>query len=720
LQGAVFGLGTSGCGGSGTTFDAQQIYSPFILKDTASVSAPCAGIANGNVCYRLWYVGENVIGGTPRIGHAVSADGVNWARVSGAGTGGSVLDVGLSGQFDSAGVTYFSVIKDGNTFKIWYTGTTNVSGLNDGIGYATSTDGVNWTRVNGPLAGGAVLRASGQANTFDRDEAYVPYVIKDVASAEAPCSGIPNGSVCYRMWYEGANTTGGYKFLIGYAVSPDGVNWARVPGSAAGQEVLSNSASGFDNSSVGIAVVVKEGAFFRMWYEAKDFSDNFTIGHVVSTDGINWVRPNPNAAVFTGANDPGTLAPDNIWNHAVLKEGNAYRLWYVHSTRPTAQRFSLAQMTPGTVFPAFTVSNVGNTYTLNFTTASALPANGSVLVTFDASLPFGEVTPGAVTGFGSATLETNNAAVTDAAAQNVARGALLIRLTGAVATGVKSISFTLNNAPPGNVPVYVQTFDDHEVLEYGAGELASTPATATPTATATHTPTTGPTPTPTATFTSTPVPPTATPTNTPLPPTATPTNTPVPPTATPTNTLVPGGPVTVTVQINQSAADVNEDGANYSDSDSYLWLGSGSSATASYAGLNFSGVNIPQGVTITSARLELASNSSQWIGLNVRLMAENVGNSELFSTSNRPSQRTVTTQEVLHLSDNLWVTDTYYQLDQMASVVQAVISRPDWQSGNRLSILLRGNGNAWARKFFHSFDGNPAFAPRLIIVYTTP
>lgn len=223
---------------------------------------------------------------------------------------------------------------------------------------------------------------------------------------------------------------------------------------------------------------------------------------------------------------------------------------------------------------------------------------------------------------------------------------------------------------------------------------------------------------PTATFTNTPIPPTATPTNTPIPPTATFTNTPLPPT--PTNTLVPGGPITVTLQINQSAADVNEDGANYSEGDSYLWLGSGSSATASYAGLNFGGVNIPQGATITSARLELASNSSQWIGLNVRLMAENVGNSALFSSGNRPSQRTVTTQEVLHTSDNLWVTDTYYQLNQMASVVQAVISRPDWQSGNRLSILLRGNGNAWARKFFHSFEGNPTLAPRLVIVYTVP
>jgi len=56
----------------------------------------------------------------------------------------------------------------------------------------------------------------------------------------------------------------------------------------------------------------------------------------------------------------------------------------------------------------------------------------------------------------------------------------------------------------------------------------------------------------------------------------------------------------------------------------------------------------------------------------------------------------------------------------MATVIQAVINRADWSSGNRLSIILRGNGQAWARKFFYSYEGNPALAPRLVIVYSVP
>ncbi|MBL8046032.1 MAG: hypothetical protein JNL09_05800 [Anaerolineales bacterium] len=545
LKGAVLGLAGSNCGGSGTTFDTQQIYSPFVMKDTASVAAPCAGILNGETCYRLWYVGESA-GGTPRLGYAVSANGVNWTRVAGNETGGSVLDVGTSGQFDSAGATYFSVLKDGGTFKMWYTGYTDLNGLSEGIGYATSTDGVNWAKVSGPLAGGAVLRGSGVPNTFDRDETYVPYVIKDVASAEAPCAGIPNGNECYRMWYEGANTSGGYKFLIGYAVSADGLNWIRVPGSAPGQEVF-GSGDGFDNNSVGIAVVVKEGAFFRMWYEAKDFSDNFTIGHVVSTDGINWERPTPNVAVFTGADDPGTLSPDLIWNHAVLKEGNTYRLWYAHTTRPTSQRISLAQMTPGAALSGLEVSLSGNTYTLSFTTTQNIPAGGSVLLTFDETLPFGDVTVGSVSGFESAVLEKNNSAITDAAAQNVARGALFVRLTSAVAAGPKTISFSLAAPPSAASPLLLQTFDEREVLEYGAVDLFTLGGFATPTPTTTFTPTATHTPTATQTATHTATA-TFTPTATPT-PTATQTATATAtatPTATATSTSTPTATSTAT------------------------------------------------------------------------------------------------------------------------------------------------------------------------------
>jgi hypothetical protein len=56
----------------------------------------------------------------------------------------------------------------------------------------------------------------------------------------------------------------------------------------------------------------------------------------------------------------------------------------------------------------------------------------------------------------------------------------------------------------------------------------------------------------------------------------------------------------------------------------------------------------------------------------------------------------------------------------MGAVIQEVVSRPGWQSGQSLAVIIQGtSANAWARKFVHSFESNPALAPRLVITYST-
>ncbi len=478
LEGAVFGLANSGCGGTGTSFDALQIYSPVVIKDIASAATPCGLIAVGAICYRLWYVGEDS-NSVSRIGYAVSPDGNNWTRVMGMGTGGGVLDVGAVGRFDSDSISYFSIVKDGLTFKMWYSGydQNKGNGFTAGIGYATSTDGLNWIRLSGPLAGGAVYGKSGIPGAFDQDEAYVPFVIKDQATVQSPCSGVAAGATCYRMWYEGASNNGGYSFFIGYATSGDGINWTRVIGSANGGAILGKGPTGsFDENQVGIPVVVKDGALYRMWYEATDYNGNFTIGHVVSVDGLNWVRPTPNLPVYQGSDDPATLSPKNVWSHWVIKDGPIYRMWYTVSTKPISGRFGYATLTPGISFssnPAVTIS--GNAYKLNFTTSTPIPAGGSVLLLLPPEIPLGEVSGLSLGGFeASAILSANPTAVSDAPATNVARGALVIRLLTLEAAGQKTVNFTLAQPPASTSSLLIQTFNDREVLEWGLVNLART------------------------------------------------------------------------------------------------------------------------------------------------------------------------------------------------------------------------------------------------------
>ena len=515
-----------------------------VLRDNATPSLPCENGRTSGVCYRMWYVGVDG-NGTRRIGHALSPDGITWTRYIGSGVGGSVFGPsGVAGDFDSNGVTTMYVVRDGNMFHMWYSGFGNTGAI-EGIGYATSPDGINWTRVPGtagtaPPNRNAVLVERGGASDFDQDYIVAPSVLIDEATPALPCENGRTSGRCFRMWYEGVNNVGAYAFAIGYAVSPDGINWTRVLGSSGGGAVFAriNNFTDFDSNSVGVPTVIKDGAFFRMWYEAKSYArPDFSTGYVVSTDGINWVRPIPNDPVFTGADDPGTFSPDGVWAARALKLGSSYRKYYTVSTRPNAQRFGLAQMTPGTPLGSIALNASGDLYTLSFTTASFIPAGGSVLITLPPDVNFAQVTPGAISGFGAgATLEADPAAVTDAASGGAARGALLIRLPNGAPVGPKMVQFNLATPPPSTAPLLVQTFDLREVLEYGEVMMNGTPPPATPTATPLP-----PTSTPTTTPSATPLPPSATagPTATPVPPTSTPTATPVPPTGTPTATPLP-------------------------------------------------------------------------------------------------------------------------------------------------------------------------------------
>src|SRR6266851_5275355 len=105
------GLGTAG------GFDERGNFTVRAFKD-------------GDV-YRLYYGGADTFGTCAginsahwRIGLAESTDGLNWTRVAGTETGGSILDNGTAGNFDSY-LTYRPfVLKDGAIYRMWYNGST--------------------------------------------------------------------------------------------------------------------------------------------------------------------------------------------------------------------------------------------------------------------------------------------------------------------------------------------------------------------------------------------------------------------------------------------------------------------------------------------------------------------------------------------------------------------------------------------------------------------
>ena len=83
------------------------------------------------------------------IGYATSTDGIAWTKYTrGGALPVAVLDHGAAGSADSFSAADPSVLKDGSTWKMWYTGDDSSKKR---IAYATSADGVTWTK------GGKVL-----------------------------------------------------------------------------------------------------------------------------------------------------------------------------------------------------------------------------------------------------------------------------------------------------------------------------------------------------------------------------------------------------------------------------------------------------------------------------------------------------------------------------------------------------------------------------------
>ncbi|MBN1482928.1 T9SS C-terminal target domain-containing protein [candidate division KSB1 bacterium] len=98
--------------------------------------------------YKMWYMGSK--GQVAQIGYATSADGLHWVKYDDPTTteapfanSDPVLKVGNSPAWDSQAAFDHWVIRTENGYEMWYTG----YGIGQmSIGYATSADGISWTK----------------------------------------------------------------------------------------------------------------------------------------------------------------------------------------------------------------------------------------------------------------------------------------------------------------------------------------------------------------------------------------------------------------------------------------------------------------------------------------------------------------------------------------------------------------------------------------------
>jgi predicted GH43/DUF377 family glycosyl hydrolase len=216
--------------------------------------------------YEMWYVGDDFH--SPygsRIFYATSPDGYTWTRQ------GLAMNIGLEGTYDTDGVSFPAVIKEGGTYKMWYSGH---DGSNWRILYATSLDGMSW------LPQGLAINLGFPPSDYDHFAVFEPAVVKDSQGT-------------YHAWYTGSD---GANYRILNATSSDGLVWTKlglsmdiIPGTPEDSKVLPGSA------------IIQPNSVVSMWYGGVDsankgriFFANYTrSGHIVSEaigpyEGCDW------------------------------------------------------------------------------------------------------------------------------------------------------------------------------------------------------------------------------------------------------------------------------------------------------------------------------------------------------------------------------------------------------------------------------------------------
>ncbi len=226
------GLATSKDGISWTKHSGNPVLKkgPSSTWDESRTGGPCV-LFDGNT-YKMWYQGMDKMKSF-KIGYATSMDGINWKKYS----KNPILDLGVSGSWDEGYVSNPKVYFDGITYKMWFNGR-SLTTQNYKIGYATSYDGINWTKYSkNPV----IVGSSGFSLGVKR------------------LSVLPKGN-SYLGWYSSNSGSGGE---IHHATSSDGIKWNKY----INNPILQKGQAGvWDDSYTALTEVFKKDYQYNMFY----------------------------------------------------------------------------------------------------------------------------------------------------------------------------------------------------------------------------------------------------------------------------------------------------------------------------------------------------------------------------------------------------------------------------------------------------------------------
>ena len=242
-----------------------------------------------NGLYKMWFSWR----AKHSMGYTESVDGVHWKE-----------PVVVLAPCDSGWeklVNRSSVVHKGELYYMWYTGQTDTTSQ---IGFATSKDGIHWTRQSD----------------------------KPVLTAEAPWEKV--AVMCPDVrWNEETQLfemrySGGEQYepnAIGYATSPDGLRWTKYENNPI---FAADPNSKWEQHKVTAGQIVQRGEWFYMFYIGFENEHLARIGVARSKDGLtNWRRKKDNPIVSP---DKDKWDADACYKPFAIydEKEDLWRLWY--------------------------------------------------------------------------------------------------------------------------------------------------------------------------------------------------------------------------------------------------------------------------------------------------------------------------------------------------------------------------------------------------------
>lgn len=243
----------------------------------------------------MWYVSQ------PNFGHwdvcyATSTDALHWMPY------GVVFSNGLQNALGTVRYDSFN-----GTFQMWY----SWGGVSGQTGYADSNDGINWNDHGLVLGPGP--------DSYDAYVAQAPHVLYDQQEG------------LYKMWYTALQEIA-FRSTIAYATSSDGTNWTKHG------VVFSPKDGSWYSGRVAAPYVDKTlDGYLMYFYGGSVSSGPYNIGHVKSTDGINW--DNNSVEIDLTPGSPGSwdsITVSDPW--VIIKSDGKHILYYAGSdTSPLSE-----------------------------------------------------------------------------------------------------------------------------------------------------------------------------------------------------------------------------------------------------------------------------------------------------------------------------------------------------------------------------------------------